>query len=37
VQQIDMHAYSPPLSVMTRYDLAAGGLEPVRTEGADDW
>jgi predicted metal-dependent enzyme (double-stranded beta helix superfamily) len=34
---VSVHAYSPPLSAMTRYDLTPGGLVPVRTEGADDW
>jgi predicted metal-dependent enzyme (double-stranded beta helix superfamily) len=34
---VSVHAYSPPLSAMTRYELTTGGLVPVRTEGADDW
>jgi predicted metal-dependent enzyme (double-stranded beta helix superfamily) len=34
---VSVHAYSPPLSAMTRYDLGSGGLVPVQTEGADDW
>ena len=34
---VSVHAYSPPLSAMTRYDLTPGGLVPSRTEGADDW
>jgi predicted metal-dependent enzyme (double-stranded beta helix superfamily) len=34
---VSVHAYSPPLSAMTRYDLTPGGLVPVRTEGTDDW
>jgi predicted metal-dependent enzyme (double-stranded beta helix superfamily) len=34
---VSVHAYSPPLSAMTRYDLTSIGLVPVRTEGADDW
>jgi predicted metal-dependent enzyme (double-stranded beta helix superfamily) len=34
---VSVHAYSPPLSAMTRYDLTPGGLLPIRTEGADDW
>jgi len=34
---VSVHAYSPPLSAMTRYDQTPGGLVPVRTEGADDW
>ena len=34
---VSVHAYSPPLSAMTRYDLTPGGLVPIRTEGSDDW
>jgi predicted metal-dependent enzyme (double-stranded beta helix superfamily) len=34
---VSVHAYSPPLSAMTRYDVTPGGLVPIRTEGADDW
>jgi hypothetical protein len=34
---VSVHAYSPPLSAMTRYDLTPGGPVPIRTEGADDW
>ena len=34
---VSVHAYSPPLSAMTRYDLTAGGLVPIRKEGAEDW
>ena len=34
---VSVHAYSPPLSAMTRYELTACGLVPIRTEGADDW
>ena len=34
---VSVHAYSPPLSAMTRYDLTPGGLVPVRTEGVDEW
>jgi predicted metal-dependent enzyme (double-stranded beta helix superfamily) len=34
---VSVHAYSPPLSAMTRYELTPGGLAPIRTEGADDW
>jgi hypothetical protein len=34
---VSVHAYSPPLSAMTRYELTSSGLMPVRTEGADDW
>jgi hypothetical protein len=33
---VSVHAYSPPLSAMTRYDLTPGGLVAA-TEGADDW
>jgi predicted metal-dependent enzyme (double-stranded beta helix superfamily) len=34
---VSVHAYSPPLSAMTRYDLTSGGLVAIRTEGTDDW
>jgi predicted metal-dependent enzyme (double-stranded beta helix superfamily) len=34
---VSVHAYSPPLSAMTRYDLTPGGLVPIGTEGAEDW
>jgi predicted metal-dependent enzyme (double-stranded beta helix superfamily) len=34
---VSVHAYSPPLSAMTRYDLTPGGLVPIRTEGTNDW
>jgi predicted metal-dependent enzyme (double-stranded beta helix superfamily) len=34
---VSVHAYSPPLSAMTRYDLTPSGLVTIRTEGADDW
>jgi len=34
---VSVHAYSPPLSVMTRYDLTPGGLVAIGKEGADDW
>jgi hypothetical protein len=34
---VSVHAYSPPLTAMTRYDLTPGGLVPLRTEGSDDW
>jgi predicted metal-dependent enzyme (double-stranded beta helix superfamily) len=34
---VSVHAYSPPLSAMTRYDLTPSGLVPIRTEGAEDW
>jgi hypothetical protein len=34
---VSVHAYSPPLSAMTRYRLTSGGLVAIGTEGADDW
>ncbi len=34
---VSVHAYSPPLTAMTRYDLTPGGLLPLRTEGQEDW
>ena len=34
---VSVHAYSPPLSAMTRYDLTTAGLVPIGTEGAEDW
>ena len=34
---VSVHAYSPPLSAMTRYDLTPGGLAVAGTEGAGDW
>ena len=34
---VSVHAYSPPLSAMTRYDLTPGGLVAIGTEGAGDW
>ena len=34
---VSIHAYSPPLSQMTRYDLTPGGLVAAATEGQDDW
>jgi predicted metal-dependent enzyme (double-stranded beta helix superfamily) len=34
---VSVHAYSPPLSAMTRYDLTPGGLVVAATEGEDDW
>jgi len=34
---VSVHAYSPPLTVMTRYDLSAGGLVKRGTEGAAAW
>jgi predicted metal-dependent enzyme (double-stranded beta helix superfamily) len=34
---VSVHAYSPPLSAMTRYNLLPGGLAVAGTEGAGDW
>ncbi|HEX4830730.1 MAG TPA: cysteine dioxygenase family protein [Trebonia sp.] len=34
---VSIHAYSPPLTAMTRYDLAPGGLVPATTETSEDW
>jgi predicted metal-dependent enzyme (double-stranded beta helix superfamily) len=34
---VSVHAYSPPLSTMNRYDLTPGGLAVAGTEGAGDW
>jgi predicted metal-dependent enzyme (double-stranded beta helix superfamily) len=34
---VSVHAYSPPLSAMTRYDLTPGGLVVAATEGEEDW
>lgn len=34
---VSVHAYSPPLSAMTRYDLTPGGLVVAATEGTGDW
>ena len=34
---VSMHAYSPPLPEMTRYDLTPGGLVRRETEGAAAW
>jgi predicted metal-dependent enzyme (double-stranded beta helix superfamily) len=34
---VSVHAYSPPLTVMTRYDLTPGGLVKLDTEGAAAW
>lgn len=31
-----MHAYSPPLTSMTYYDLAAGRLTPIASVVTDD-
>jgi hypothetical protein len=34
---VSIHAYSPPLTAMTRYDLTPGGLVVAATETQDDW
>jgi predicted metal-dependent enzyme (double-stranded beta helix superfamily) len=34
---VSVHAYSPPLPEMTRYDLTPGGLVQRETEGAGAW
>jgi predicted metal-dependent enzyme (double-stranded beta helix superfamily) len=34
---VSVHAYSPPLSLMTRYELAPEGLVRLGTEGAAAW
>ncbi|GAA2135279.1 cysteine dioxygenase family protein [Kitasatospora kazusensis] len=34
---VTLHAYSPPLSEMSRYELRAGGLVRTATEGSDQW
>ncbi|HEX4093964.1 MAG TPA: cysteine dioxygenase family protein [Trebonia sp.] len=34
---VSVHAYSPPLSEMTRYNVTSGGLAVAGTEGAGDW
>ena len=34
---VSVHAYSPPLSRMTRYDLRPGGLVVAGTEGEENW
>jgi predicted metal-dependent enzyme (double-stranded beta helix superfamily) len=34
---VSLHAYSPPLSAMTRYSLTPGGLVVTGTEAEDDW
>lgn len=34
---VSVHAYSPPLPQMTRYDLTAGGLVKLATEAAVAW
>ncbi len=34
---VSVHAYSPPLTEMTRYDLTPGGLVKRDTQGAAAW
>lgn len=34
---VSVHAYSPPLTEMTRYELTPGGLVATSTEGAEAW
>jgi len=34
---VSVHAYSPPLATMTRYELGPAGLVASGTEGADIW
>jgi hypothetical protein len=34
---VSVHAYSPPLSEMTRYELTSDGLMATGSEGNDDW
>lgn len=34
---VSVHAYSPPLSAMTRYELTASGLMPLGTDVATAW
>src|SRR5436189_5763059 len=34
---VSVHAYSPPLPAMTRYELTPGGLVKLDTEGAAAW
>ncbi len=34
---VSVHAYSPPLPQMTRYELTPGGLVKLATEGAAAW
>ncbi|HEY1703160.1 MAG TPA: cysteine dioxygenase family protein [Trebonia sp.] len=34
---VSVHAYSPPLSQMTRYKLTEGGLVVAGAEGTSDW
>jgi hypothetical protein len=34
---LSVHAYSPPLSAMTRYELTKSGLVTLGTEAATAW
>ena len=34
---VSVHAYSPPLTLMTRYDMTSGGLVKLGTESAAAW
>jgi predicted metal-dependent enzyme (double-stranded beta helix superfamily) len=34
---VSVHAYSPPIAQMTRYELTAGGLVKLATEGPAAW
>jgi predicted metal-dependent enzyme (double-stranded beta helix superfamily) len=34
---VSVHAYSPPLTSMTRYDLTPSGLVATGTEGQENW
>jgi len=34
---VSVHAYSPPLPAMTRYELTPGGLVTLSTEGSAAW
>lgn len=34
---VTIHAYSPPLSEMSRYELRVGGLVRTATEGSEQW
>ncbi|AUG80816.1 Putative cysteine dioxygenase [Kitasatospora sp. MMS16-BH015] len=34
---VTLHAYSPPLNEMTRYELRAAGLVRTATEGPEQW
>lgn len=34
---VSVHAYSPPLSAMTRYELTSSGLVAAGTEGNENW